>query len=68
MKPLSFKDADSLARERGWFLHHVAGSHHIYRKSGDTRVVVIPRHNGDMPVGTARNILRALGIDPASYR
>ncbi len=67
MKPLTFKDADRLLRERGFRHTGTSGSHYIYRDAAGKRVVV-PRHAGNIPIGTARAILRDMGIDPASYR
>lgn len=62
MKPITFSEADRLVRARGWVLHHVKGSHHIYRKAGEMGVVTIPRHTGNLPVGTQMSIMRAAGI------
>ena len=59
MKPVPFAELQRLAVERGWIHHHTVGSHYVYRKAGAT-VPTSP--------GTARNILRALGVDPSSFR
>ena len=67
MKPLTFKDAGRLLRERGFRHTGTSGSHYIYRNA-DGRRVVVPRHSGNIPTGTARAILRDIGIDPATYR
>lgn len=67
MKPLTFAEAVRLAEERGFLFRRSKGSHFIYR-TDDGRRVVIPKHTGNIPVGTARSVLRSIGIDPATYR
>ena len=67
MKPLTFAEAVRLAEERGFSFRRAKGSHRIYRDAKGRRVV-IPFHNGDMPTGTARAVLRCIGIDPATWR
>ncbi|MBR1836967.1 MAG: type II toxin-antitoxin system HicA family toxin [Kiritimatiellae bacterium] len=67
MKPLSFRDAVQLAQERGFAFRRANGSHCIFR-APDGRRVTIPRHAGDIPNGTARSILRTIGIDPADWQ
>ena len=67
MKPLTFQDAQRLLRERGFRLTRSSGSHLIFRHA-DGRRCVVPRHAGDIPTGTARAILRDMGIDPAMYK
>ena len=67
MKPIPFQDLVRLVLSRGWTFHHARGSHHIYRKAGEPALSV-PKHGVTVAPGTARNILRAIGIDPATYR
>lgn len=62
MKPLTFIEAERLVLSRGWFLHHVRGSHHYYRKAGRNEIVVIPRHPGTLSPGVQRSIMRIAGI------
>ena len=41
----------------------IAGAKHdkaIHKETG--KVITIPRHKGDIPVGTAHNILKAAGL------
>lgn len=40
------------------------GSHEVWHNPGQNRSAVIPRHSGDLPAGTLRAILKALGISP----
>ena len=43
----------------GWTLVSVKGSHHKYRKDGQT--VIVPHPKKDLPLGTARSIARMAG-------
>lgn len=43
----------------GWSLVSVKGSHHKYRKDGQT--VIVPHPKKDLPLGTARSIARVAG-------
>ena len=54
-----------LSRERGWDFREREGrgSHVVVTING--RQSSIPMHRGDMPPGTCRGILRALGINPS---
>ena len=51
-------DLERAARERGWELHRVRGSHHIYRKAGWPGRISIPR--GTKAIGTIRGIIHEL--------
>ena len=66
MKPVPFQELERLALSLGWTFHHARGSHFVYRKAG-APAVSIPRHGSDVAPGTARNILRVLGVDPATF-
>ena len=43
------------------FERNCGGKHDIWKKSGYPPIPV-PRHKGDIPAGTAKNILKAAGI------
>lgn len=49
-------------RFHGFQLDHVSGSHFVFRHS-DKRRAVVPRHTGDLPVGTTLAILREAGFN-----
>ena len=53
-----------LSRQRGWEFHERSGkgSHLVVSING--RKTVLPMHPGDMPEGTYRGILKALGLRP----
>ena len=43
----------------GWLLVSSRGSHHKFRKDGQT--LIVPHPKKDLPLGTARNIARVAG-------
>jgi predicted RNA binding protein YcfA (HicA-like mRNA interferase family) len=43
----------------GWELVSTKGSHHKFRKNGQT--VIVPHPKKDLPVGTARSIAKMAG-------
>ncbi|MGD8781813.1 MAG: type II toxin-antitoxin system HicA family toxin [Ignavibacteria bacterium] len=44
------------------FKKRTGGKHDIWIKSGYPPIPV-PRHAGDIPIGTAKNILKAAGLE-----
>jgi predicted RNA binding protein YcfA (HicA-like mRNA interferase family) len=46
----------------GYVLVRVRGSHHIFR-GPDGRVIPVPHPRKDLPLGTARNILKRAGLE-----
>ena len=48
-----------IIEKRGWTLKKVTGSHHIYQKSGISRILSIPVHrNKDLKVGTLKALMK----------
>jgi len=45
------------------FYRQAAGSHEIWYNSQTNKFTTIPNHNGDMPEGTLRAILRQADVD-----
>jgi predicted RNA binding protein YcfA (HicA-like mRNA interferase family) len=64
VKPWTFADACRAARARGWVLVRAHGSHYIFKKPGVPRNLPIPCHQGNLPAGLQRQIMRQLGITP----
>jgi len=54
------KDLLKLAKQNGWELKRINGSHHILRKNG--KIIVIPIHNKDVPTGLLNKILKQAGL------
>lgn len=53
------RELEKLLRKNGWKLLR-EGKHEVWGKDGIT--IPIPRHKGDIPIGTVNNILRRAGI------
>jgi len=61
MKP---KELIKLLEKDGWKLSRVNSSHHIFKKVGCKRPIVVPIHNinKDVSIGTLKNILREANL------
>jgi predicted RNA binding protein YcfA (HicA-like mRNA interferase family) len=46
----------------GWFLVHVVGSHHQFRHPTKPGKVTVPHPKKDLPLPTARSILKQAGL------
>lgn len=44
MKPISGKEMCRLLCEHGWILKRIRGSHHIFAKPGEFKIIVVPVH------------------------
>ena len=53
-------EIERLLKKSG-FEKYIGGRHDIWKKIGYPPIPV-PRHKGDIPAGTARNILKSAGI------
>lgn len=64
MKALTGRAMCRLLESRGWTLHRISGSHHIYEKTDLGRVVSVPVHAGrTLKTGLQRALLKAAMID-----
>ena len=64
MKSLSGKELAKLLERRGWELARIAGSHHIYRKTGTTVRLSIPIHgNKPLKKGLLHHLLKEAGLE-----
>ena len=59
MIPKSSKDIIRKLASEGWVFVSSKGSHHKYRKDGQS--LIVPHPKKDLPVGTARSIARVAG-------
>jgi predicted RNA binding protein YcfA (HicA-like mRNA interferase family) len=46
----------------GWFKVRTNGSHHVFKHIQKSGLVVVPHPKKDVPVGTAKSILKQAGI------
>lgn len=58
------REIEKLLKEAG-FVKRSGGRHDIWTKAGFPPIPV-PRHKGDIPIGTSRNILKAAGLEEKS--
>lgn len=58
MKP---KELIKLLQKEGFVFVRQSGSHAIYRKPG-IKLIVVPIHSRDVPIGTLNSILKDAGL------
>jgi predicted RNA binding protein YcfA (HicA-like mRNA interferase family) len=59
VKPITGTELCRLLELNGWSLQRIAGSHHIYAKPGERKVLSIPVHgNRDLKPGLASRLAR----------
>jgi predicted RNA binding protein YcfA (HicA-like mRNA interferase family) len=52
-----------LIEQNGWQLRRVRGSHHVYSKPGELKIISIPVHgNRNLKPGLAARIARDAGV------
>ena len=58
------KSADiiKLIRTDGWYLVHVVGSHHQFKHPSKPGKVTLPHPKKDLPLATARSILKQAAL------
>ena len=55
------RELEKLLKQNGWEI--ISGTRHdMAIKPGTAVKIPIPRHKGDIPIGTAKNILKDAGI------
>lgn len=59
MKSISGKKLCKIVEKKGWILKKVTGSHHIYNKPNENKILSIPVHrNRDLKLGTLKSIMK----------
>ena len=59
MKSISGKKLCKIVEKKGWILKKITGSHHIYEKNNDNKIISIPVHrNQDLKLGTLKSIMK----------
>jgi predicted RNA binding protein YcfA (HicA-like mRNA interferase family) len=65
LKAVSGAEMCRLIENNGWSLRRINGSHHIYSKPGERKVISIPVHgNKSLKPGLAARIARDAGVSP----
>ena len=58
---MRYRELEKLLRENGWHKDNTGkGSHIMFRK--ESRKIPVPRHSGDIPIGTLNNILKMANL------
>ena len=66
MRAVSGKEFAKLVEERGWVLLRVAGSHHIYGKTGSVVRLSVPIHgNRPLKLGLQRHLMKLAELNEA---
>ena len=64
MKPVGGPEMCRLIEAKGWILQRIKGSHHIYSKSGERKIISVPVHgNQDLKPGLANRIAKDAGVE-----
>jgi predicted RNA binding protein YcfA (HicA-like mRNA interferase family) len=59
MKSISGKKLCKIVEKKGWILKKITGSHHIYEKTNQNKIISIPVHrNQDLKLGTLKSIMK----------
>lgn len=63
-----YKEIAKRLRKHGFvFLRSAKGSHEIWYNEAHHLYTTVPRHSGDMPEGTLREILNQVDIEPGDF-
>lgn len=63
MKPITGKEMCRLLREHGWVLKRIRGSHHIFGKAGEFKIITVPVHgNETLKPGLANRLSKDANI------
>lgn len=64
MKAVSGKDFAKVLESKGWELHRVHGSHHIYARKGNPLRISVPVHaNSPLKTGLLIHFMKIAGIN-----
>ena len=59
---MTFRELEKLLKKDGWKLKSVKGSHYHYIHPTKPGKVSVPKHKGDLKIGTVDNILKQAGL------
>lgn len=60
---MSSREVIRLLSKDGWHETRSKGSHHQFKHPMKSGIVTVPHPKKDLPIGTARAILKSAGID-----
>lgn len=56
-------DVIKLLLEDGWYIYNIRGSHHQFKHPLKPGKVTVPHPKSDLPIGTAKSILKHVGLE-----
>jgi predicted RNA binding protein YcfA (HicA-like mRNA interferase family) len=62
-KRYSSKELMRMLTGDGWFIVKISGDHHKFKHPSKKGIVVLPHPAKDIPIGTARQILKQADIE-----
>ena len=63
MKSISGKKLCKIVEKKGWTLKKITGSHHIYEKTDENKILSIPVHrNQNSKIGTLKSIMKIANL------
>ena len=63
MRPITGRELCQILKDTGWSLKRIKGSHHIFGKAGEWKIITVPVHGNQMiKPGLANRIARDAGI------
>lgn len=62
MKRYSPKKVIKILLENGWIEKRIRGSHHMFVKEGEEKIVTVSISKNPIPIGTLKNIERQANI------
>lgn len=64
MRSISGRELCQLLTDAGWTLKRIKGSHHIFGKAGERKIITVPVHgNKDLKPGLAAAIARDANLN-----
>ena len=60
---LTSKEIISILIKNGFILKRTKGSHYIFYNANNNRIVTVPYHSKNLPIGTLLSILDMAGIN-----
>ena len=64
MTPITGKGICRLLTDNGWTLKRIRGSHHIFGKTGEMKIITVPVHgNKTLKPGLANRFAKDAGLD-----
>ena len=55
---MTAKEIEKILKADGWYFVAAKGSHHQSKHAVKTGKITVPNHKGDIPIGTAKAILK----------